>query len=150
LVPAGYLTLNRLEDARKLFAKNPEECSWNTLFAWGRVLERFLSGDAAVLRIIPFDAFKGKSAVPGVDRKDLNVLSVSCPPASEQTAIVQFLADQLAKLDALMSKVRMAMERLQEYRTALISAAVTGQIDPSARADAPQTASVPPSAGACS
>ena len=34
-----------------------------------------------------------------------------------------------AKLDALMAKVRTAIERLQEYRTALISAAVTGQID---------------------
>ena len=34
-----------------------------------------------------------------------------------------------AKLDALVGKVEAAVERLQEYRTALITAAVTGKID---------------------
>ncbi len=34
-----------------------------------------------------------------------------------------------AKLDALVGKVELAVERLQEYRTALITAAVTGKID---------------------
>jgi len=33
------------------------------------------------------------------------------------------------KLDALVGKVEEAVERLQEYRTALITAAVTGKID---------------------
>jgi hypothetical protein len=35
----------------------------------------------------------------------------------------------MSKLDALISKVREAIDRLREYRTALISAAVTGKID---------------------
>jgi tetratricopeptide (TPR) repeat protein len=39
------LILQRLEAARKLFEKHPEECEWNAVFAWGRVLERFLSDD---------------------------------------------------------------------------------------------------------
>jgi len=39
------LMLNRLADARKLFEKYPEECEFNAVFAWGRVLERFLAGD---------------------------------------------------------------------------------------------------------
>ena len=36
---------------------------------------------------------------------------------------------ETAKLDALVGKVEAAVERLQEYRTALITAAVTGKID---------------------
>jgi hypothetical protein len=35
----------------------------------------------------------------------------------------------MAKLDALVGKAAEAVERLQEYRTALITAAVTGKID---------------------
>jgi len=37
-----YLMLNRLADARKLFAQYPAETKYNAVFAWGRVLERFL------------------------------------------------------------------------------------------------------------
>jgi tetratricopeptide (TPR) repeat protein len=39
-----YLMLNRLLDVQKLFAKY-EEHQFNAVFAWGRVLERLLSGD---------------------------------------------------------------------------------------------------------
>ncbi|MDB6067404.1 MAG: hypothetical protein JWR26_3612 [Pedosphaera sp.] len=41
------LTLNRLKEARKLFKKYPQEFEFNAVFAWGRVLERFLSEDPA-------------------------------------------------------------------------------------------------------
>ncbi len=51
------------------------------------------------------------------------------PPVPEQRAIAEFLDRQTAKIDALVAKVREAIERLKEYRTALISAAVTGKID---------------------
>jgi len=51
------------------------------------------------------------------------------PPESEQRAIAAFLDRETAKIDALIAKVREAIERLKEYRTALISAAVTGKID---------------------
>jgi restriction endonuclease S subunit len=50
------------------------------------------------------------------------------PPISEQRAIAAFLDRETAKIDALIAKVREAIERLKEYRTALISAAVTGKI----------------------
>ena len=51
------------------------------------------------------------------------------PPISEQKAIVAVLDSQTAKIDALIVKVRQAIDSLREYRTALISAAVTGKID---------------------
>jgi type I restriction enzyme S subunit len=51
------------------------------------------------------------------------------PPAQEQRTIATYLDHEMAKLDTLIVKVRGMIERLQEYRTALISAAVTGKID---------------------
>jgi len=51
------------------------------------------------------------------------------PPLPEQHAITAFLDRQTAGIDALVGKVEDAIDRLKEYRTALISAAVTGKID---------------------
>jgi len=51
------------------------------------------------------------------------------PPLTEQHVITSYLEEQTANLDALIAKVEEAIERLQEYRTALITAAVTGKID---------------------
>jgi type I restriction enzyme S subunit len=51
------------------------------------------------------------------------------PPPREQCAIADFLDYETAKIDHLIEKVQAAIEKLQEYRTALITAAVTGKID---------------------
>ena len=54
---------------------------------------------------------------------------IALPPLEEQRAIAIFLDYETAKVDTLVAKVRQAVEHLKEYRTALISAAVTGKID---------------------
>jgi len=54
---------------------------------------------------------------------------VPLPPLPEQRAIAAHLERETAKIDRLVAKVEEAVERLQEYRTALITAAVTGKID---------------------
>ena len=51
------------------------------------------------------------------------------PPLEEQQAIVEFLDRETCKLNGLVAKIESAIERLQEYRAALINAAVTGKID---------------------
>lgn len=51
------------------------------------------------------------------------------PPSAEQAAIVSGLDRHCASLDALTTKIRSAIALLREYRTALITAAVTGQIE---------------------
>ncbi len=60
---------------------------------------------------------------------DVRKLVTPVPPLPEQAAIAAYLDEETAKLDALVGKVEEAVERLQEYRTALITAAVTGKID---------------------
>lgn len=64
-----------------------------------------------------------------IGKGDIYNLVLPLPPRPEQAAICHHIDLGTAKLDTLATKVRAAIERLQEYRTALISAAVTGQID---------------------
>ena len=59
----------------------------------------------------------------------LKHLCLPLPPLPEQTAIAAFLDRETAKIDALVAKIEEAIDRLKEYRDALISAAVTGKID---------------------
>jgi type I restriction enzyme S subunit len=47
----------------------------------------------------------------------------------EKRAIASFLDRETAKIDALIAKIKNGIEKLREYRIALISAAVTGKID---------------------
>jgi type I restriction enzyme S subunit len=82
-----------------------------------------------LLAILPFDAYSGKSAVPGIDRNDLHPLPVVCPPVAEQSAIVAYLDRETARIDALIAEIETGVAHLEEYRTTLISAAVTGKID---------------------
>lgn len=42
---AFYLMLGSLDGVRRLFARYPDEFDFNTVFAWAKVLERFLSDD---------------------------------------------------------------------------------------------------------
>ena len=51
------------------------------------------------------------------------------PPIIEQQAIVDFLDRETDKLDALITKNQQLIEKLTEYRTALITAATTGKIN---------------------
>ncbi|MCK5015275.1 MAG: restriction endonuclease subunit S [Candidatus Omnitrophica bacterium] len=51
------------------------------------------------------------------------------PSKDEQRAIAVFLDRETGNIDTLTTKVRESISKLREYRTALISAAVTGKID---------------------
>ena len=54
---------------------------------------------------------------------------VAAPPFEEQAQIAAFLGRETVNLDTLTTEAQRAIDLLQERRTALISAAVTGQID---------------------
>ena len=71
----------------------------------------------------------GGSTKGAITCEQIANLKIPVPPLIEQSAIAAYLDTQVAKLDALAAKVETAVERLIEYRTALITMAVTGKID---------------------
>jgi type I restriction enzyme S subunit len=73
-------------------------------------------------------SFSG-SAQPFVDTEGLKKLNILLPEPSEQEKIVSYLDEALGKLNKIEFKATEAIMLMQERRTALISAAVTGKID---------------------
>ena len=68
------------------------------------------------------------------DGQDLNYnnfrqVKLPFPSTDEQSRIAEFLDREISKSSALLAKTEEAINELLEYRSALISAAVTGQID---------------------
>lgn len=68
------------------------------------------------------------STIKHLPAEVLRVMRYPAPPYPEQVAIVAYLDRQVSKLDALNNATEHTIELLQERRTSLISAAVTGQI----------------------
>jgi type I restriction enzyme S subunit len=60
---------------------------------------------------------------------DLKAFRIPLPPLDEQRRIVAYLDDETAKIDALIAETERFIELSKERRSALITAAVTGQID---------------------
>jgi type I restriction enzyme S subunit len=56
-------------------------------------------------------------------------MQVPIPPVDEQADIAKFVEQEIVKLDSLKAEAERAINLLQERRSALISAAVTGKID---------------------
>jgi len=69
------------------------------------------------------------AAQPKLTAENLGIIPLPAPPINEQHFIATFLDRETARIDALIEKVRQSIDLLREYRTALISAAVTGKID---------------------
>ena len=69
------------------------------------------------------------TAVGTLNRNYIHDVPIAIPLITEQRAIVAFLDRETARIDALVAMVQTSIEKLQEYRTALISHAVTGKID---------------------
>ena len=65
----------------------------------------------------------------GLSLENINEAPVTLPDMDEQRKIISYIDIETAKLAALTAQAEQAIELLQERRTALISAAVTGKID---------------------
>jgi type I restriction enzyme, S subunit len=69
------------------------------------------------------------STAEGVKRRYLVAMPICIPTLEEQRAIALRLDHETSSIDALVVEADRAIALLQERRTALISAAVTGKID---------------------
>lgn len=66
---------------------------------------------------------------PFLNMQTIKAVVIPLPPLEEQHKIIENIKLKETQIDTLIAKVREGIEKLTEYRTALISAAVTGKID---------------------
>ena len=71
----------------------------------------------------------GTATIPHLTGEQLRRYRFPCPPLREQQAIVEYLDGVAQGMNSLHQEADIAITLLQERRSALISAAVTGQID---------------------
>jgi restriction endonuclease S subunit len=107
---AGYLIRARLKLAEAL----PEFVSYfaNSSVYWDWISSIFI-----------------QATIQNVSAEKYANLWMGVPDIQEQQKIAQFLDRETSKIDKLITKTRTSIDHLKEYRTALISAAVTGKID---------------------
>ncbi|MEU1899324.1 restriction endonuclease subunit S [Nocardiopsis dassonvillei] len=75
-------------------------------------------------------ASKGMShSMQKISQRDIRELRLRLPALDEQRRVVEYLDEQTAKIDTLIAETERFIELSRERRTALITAAVTGQID---------------------
>lgn len=65
----------------------------------------------------------------GLNFEQLKQFDIPLPPIDEQKEILDFIKTETSTIDTLISKYQKQIELMQEYRTSLISQAVTGKID---------------------
>lgn len=68
-------------------------------------------------------------AVPSVNQEQVGNIKIPVPPVREQAAIVSTLRSETTRIDEIILKTEFSIELLKERRSAIITAAVTGQID---------------------
>lgn len=78
---------------------------------------------------IEADARGTSGSMVKIAQSHIRAWPILIPPVEEQSAIVQHIDRELHRLDEIISRVEASIDLLREYRTALISAAVTGKID---------------------
>ena len=84
------------------------------------------------LSLLDFREHVNPGAVPSLSEGDQAILPIPLPPLDEQQAIAAYLDRETERIDVLVAKRRLLIERLEEYRTALITRTVTRGLPPEA------------------
>jgi type I restriction enzyme S subunit len=75
------------------------------------------------------DILCNKSTIAHLTSEKLGALALPLPLLDEQKVIAQYLDQKTSEIDQQKVKIQQAIELLKEYRTSLITNAVTGKID---------------------
>jgi type I restriction enzyme S subunit len=82
-----------------------------------------------LLKTLDVEYLSEGTAVGTLNRNYIHNLPIAIPVVEEQHAIAAFIDRETERIDSLIEKIRQSIDSLREYRTALISAVVTGKID---------------------
>ena len=117
VIPEELAGVNLSRDAARIGPDNRTSSSWLKFALRSR------------LSLFQFGVTEIGATITGVNIRDLKRTLLAVPPNGEQLVIAAYLDRETTKIDSLIAKVRQAIHQLKEFRTALISAAVTGKID---------------------
>jgi len=83
---------------------------------------------SSLLALYPLDPWVSGSAQPKLTKDNLGSLEVWVPPLDEQRQIEASAKEETAQLQQVRQPLEKSIEALEEYRSAIITAAVTGQL----------------------
>jgi type I restriction enzyme S subunit len=66
---------------------------------------------------------------PNIGKGDFRKILMIIPPKEEQKEIVSYLVKETKRIDLVISKIQREIEIIEEYKTVIITEAVTGKID---------------------
>ncbi len=75
-----------------------------------------------------FESIVNRISIAHLTGEKIKEIYIFLPPSVEQNKIVQHIETETKRIDSTIAKIEKEIELLQEYRTALISEAVTGKI----------------------
>ncbi len=105
---------------------NQRVCAFNSRLLNNRYLW-YLVNAANYKEYIELEAYGG--AQPNISERQLTNFIVSIPSIDEQSVIASYLDEETSKIDIAIDKQKQLIEKLKEYRSSIISHAVTGKID---------------------
>ncbi|MBI4708263.1 MAG: restriction endonuclease subunit S [Candidatus Omnitrophica bacterium] len=82
-----------------------------------------------LLRNMNLNQYSQAAAQPGLSVDRIKNLLIPCPNYQKQNEIDLYIKTETSTIDTLISKYQNQIDLMQEYRTSLISQAVTGKID---------------------
>lgn len=82
-----------------------------------------------LMSVVDFSVHAKPGAVPSFSEGDQGELAIPAPSFQEQVVIAEHIDHAISKVDTLVLSVEKSVQLLKERRSALITAAVTGQID---------------------
>ena len=75
-----------------------------------------------------FESIVNRVSIGHLTREKLKEIKIVCPPKNEQEQIVTYLDKKSSSMDETIQKIQPQIEKLKEYRQALISNVVTGKV----------------------
>lgn len=117
LVPPELRGANLTQDAARIAPRQGVEPGW---------LLAVVQSSATWLQLEPMIV---GATIRGLNIRDLKRPRIPVPPFGEQRALAAHIGEVTGHIDAVVEHTRTSIDRLREYRQALITAAVTGQLD---------------------
>jgi type I restriction enzyme, S subunit len=103
---------------------------WQVRFGGGLAAFAYFWTQTQVYRSqIAASCVGASSSMQNLSMGDFRNVAIALPPEVEQRSIVSFLSARTTTIDALIAKSNEVIETIREYRSALITDAVTGKID---------------------